>query len=62
MAEGHDERKVQIGCVLAEGVRDIMLNHCHALGIDSAEYMRSLILSDLKKEGLLSSRIHQPPL
>lgn len=61
MHTSNEQIKVQIACVLDKDVRNIVLHKCRALGIDSAEYFRQLILKDLKSEGLLEERIHAPP-
>lgn len=58
MAETKEERKVQVTCRLAEGVRDAMMKLCQAYGLDSSEYIRNLIIADLRKEKLLDQRVH----
>jgi hypothetical protein len=52
------EKKVQLVCTVREGIRDIVNKKCRALGIDSSEYQRQLILNDLKSSGFLEDRLH----
>lgn len=52
-------KKIYIGIKIQKKVNDLIKQVAEALGFNKSEYIRGLIISDLKKFGLLSLEIRK---
>ncbi len=51
------KEKVPVNFKLDEGIRDLAVQVARAKGIDLSEHVRSLVLDDLDRRGLLATRV-----